>query len=494
MSIRLAIEHRTAYRYDRLVQLGPHAIRLRPAPHCRTPILAYSLQVTPAEHFINWQQDPFGNYVARFVFQKPTREFSVAVDLVADMTVINPFDFFVDEQARDWPFVYEPSLAHDLAPYLALDGATGPLLDAWVASVPRADTPINDFLVELNRRVLSDVAYSVRMEPGVQTPDETLEQAIGSCRDSAWLLVQILRRLGIAARFASGYLVQLAEDDPPDDGKPKQTDFTDLHAWAEAYIPGAGWIGLDPTSGLLAGEGHIPLACTSSPASAAPITGAVDAAETTFEFSNVVRRIHEPPRVTLPYTEEQWAQIDALGRSLDAKLEAGDVRLTMGGEPTFVSVDEMDEPEWNTLAVGGAKRELASALTKRLTAAFAPGALIQHGQGKWYPGEPLPRWQIGVYWRTDGQPLWRNQSLLADPTTPGSATTADAATLMSAIADALGLPDDVRYPAYEDPLERLWRESRLPSGQPPSRPAPDPADPALAQARARAEIVDEPRR
>jgi len=489
MSIRLAIEHRTSYRYDRPIRLGPHEVRLRPAPHCRTPILAYSLQVTPGEHFVNWQQDPFGNYLARFVFLKPTPELTVHVDLVADMTVINPFDFFVDEQARAWPFRYERSLAHDLAPYLETNGERGPLFDAWVTDVPRAVTPITDFLVELNRRVLSDVAYSVRMEAGVQTPEETLERAVGSCRDSAWLLVQILRRLGIAARFASGYLVQLAEDDPPDDGRRPQSDFTDLHAWAEAYIPGAGWIGLDPTSGLLAGQGHIPLACTPSPTSAAPISGSHDTAETTFEFSNVVRRIHEPPRVTLPYTDQQWRRIDDLGRAVDAQLEAGDVRLTMGGEPTFVLTGQTDAAEWNTLAVGGPKRELASALTKRLAAAFATGALIHHGQGKWYPGEPLPRWQIGVYWRTDGQPLWRDAGLLADPTQTGASRIADAAKLMTAIGDALGLPDDVRYPVYEDPLEQLWHESRLPAGRRPPRPSPDPRDAALADADARAAIV-----
>ena len=487
MSIRLAIEHRTVYRYDRSVRLGPHVVRLRPAPHCRTPILAYSLQVTPAQHFVNWQQDPFGNYMARFVFPEPARELTVTVDLVADMTVINPFDFFVDEEARTWPFRYEPSLAHDLAPYLALD-ADGPLFGAWVTAVPRAETPINDFLVELNRRVLSDVAYSVRMDPGVQTPDETLEKAVGSCRDSAWLLVQILRSLGIAARFASGYLVQLAEDDPPEGSGPR-SDFTDLHAWAEAYIPGAGWIGLDPTSGLLAGEGHIPLACTALPAAAAPITGSVDAAQTTFEYSNIVRRIHESPRVTLPYTAEQWERIDELGRAVDADLKKRDVRLTMGGEPTFVAIDDMEAPEWNTDAVGGAKRELASGLAARLAAAFAPGALIQHGQGKWYPGEPLPRWQIGVYWRADGHPLWRDRDLLADPTVDGAATGADARALAGAIAAALGLPDEVRYPAYEDPLERLWRESRLPRGEPPSRPSPDPEDASLADAGSRAALV-----
>jgi uncharacterized protein (DUF2126 family)/transglutaminase-like putative cysteine protease len=490
MSIRLAIEHRTVYRYDRPVQLGPHAVRLRPAPHCRTPILAYSLAVSPAQHFVNWQQDPFGNYIARFVFQKPARELTVTVDLVADMTVINPFDFFVDEDARAWPFRYEPSLAFDLAPYLADDGAVGPLLDGWLLGVPRAEVQITDFLVALNRRVRDDVAYSVRMEAGVQTPEETLRTAVGSCRDSAWLLVQILRRLGIAARFASGYLVQLVEDDHKgQQARTVQSDFTDLHAWAEAYIPGAGWIGLDPTSGMLAGEGHIPLACTSSPASAAPISGSVGAAETTLEFSNVVRRIRESPRVTLPYTEEQWQRIDALGRAVDLDLEAGDVRLTMGGEPTFVSIEQTDDPEWNTLAVGGDKRKLAGALANRLAAVFAPGALIHHGQGKWYPGESRPRWQIGVYWRTDGHPLWCDPDLLADPTVPGSATGADAATLMEAIAAALGLPDEVRYPAYEDPLERLWRESRVPGGEPPSRPSPDPADPALADPDARVAIV-----
>ena len=490
MSIRLAIEHRTVYRYDRPVQLGPHAVRLRPAPHCRTPILAYSLEVAPPEHFVNWQQDPFGNYVARFVFQKPTRELAVTVDLVAEMTVINPFDFFVDEDARAWPFRYEPSLASDLAPYLAGNGAPGPLLEAWLRAVPRGEVPVTDFLIELNRRVRDDVGYSVRMEAGVQTPEETLRTAVGSCRDSAWLLVQILRRLGIAARFTSGYLVQLVED-RQDDQEPVSlnSDFTDLHAWAEAYIPGAGWIGLDPTSGLLAGEGHIPLACTASPSSAAPVTGSLDAAETTLEYSNVVRRIHETPRVTLPYTEEQWRRIDALGRAVDVSLAAGDVRLTMGGEPTFVSTEGMEEPEWNTLAVGANKRKLAGALAKRLAAAFAPGAMIQHGEGKWYPGEPLPRWQIGVYWRTDGQPLWRDPALLADPTEPGSASISDAAELTAAIADALGLPGEVRYPAYEDPLERLWRESRLPGGDPPSSGAPDPTDPALADPGARAAIV-----
>jgi uncharacterized protein (DUF2126 family) len=503
VSIRLAIEHRTDYRYERPVPLGPHEVRLRPAPHCRTPILAYSLRVTPEHHFVNWQQDPFGNHVARFVFPEPTRELTFTVSLVADMTVINPFDFFVDEDASRWPFSYAPSLAHDLAPCLTLDDG-GPLLDAWVATVPQTPIGVINFLVDLNRRVRDDVDYSVRMDPGVQTPDETLGAALGSCRDSAWLLVQILRRLGVAARFASGYLVQLRDDvepqaiplgkeqalSPGGGGPPgPQADATDLHAWAEAYIPGAGWVGLDPTSGLLTGEGHIPLACTSLPAAAMPITGTAGLAETSFEHANVVRRIHEDARVTLPYTAEQWERIDALGRAVDAELSAGDARLTMGGEPTFVSSKDIEAPEWNTAAVGGRKETLARTLAERLAGDFAPGALLHHGQGKWYPGEPLPRWQIGVHWRTDGHPLWRDPELLADPTATGSATDADSESVARAIAAALGLPEAARYPAYEDPVGRLWSEARLPGGDPPSSDGPGPADPALAVADARAGIV-----
>jgi uncharacterized protein (DUF2126 family)/transglutaminase-like putative cysteine protease len=490
VSIRVAIEHRTAYRYDRPVVLKPHVVRLRPAPHCRTPILAYSLTVTPNEHFVNWQQDPFGNHLARFVFPSPSRELSVTVDLVADLTVINPFDFFIDETAEEWPFRYPADVAEDLAPYLArADG--GELLDDWIAAIPRDPMPVIDFLIELNRRVLGDVAYSVRMEPGVLTPAVTLTRGIGSCRDSAWLLVQALRGLGIAARFVSGYLVQLAGDEPDRPGDPPGADFTDLHAWAEAFIPGAGWIGLDPTSGLLAGEGHIPLACTASPAAAAAITGTTGLAETEFEYSNAVRRISGPPRVTLPYTKEQWREIDALGVAVEEALVDGDVRLTMGGEPTYVSTSDRQAPEWNTAAIGGEKHRLAGELAHRLADAFAPGALLMHTQGKWYPGEPLPRWQIGIYWRTDERVLWSDPALLADPQESGEATTADAERLAGAIAAGLGLPTEACYPAYEDSIMRLWDEARLPGGEPPELDSPDPSDGVLSAVAARAAIIAE---
>ena len=423
MGIKVALEHRTSYAFDRSVEVHPHVVRLRPAPHCRTPIEAYTLDVEPAEHFINWQQDAFGNFLARLVFPNPTRKLSITVGLIADLKVINPFDFFIEDFAETFPFSYPKALRDDLEPYLRPvdDGpegsGPGDLVQSWVGTyVIRPNIRTIDFLVELNRAVNDDVGYSVRMEPGVQTPDQTLRSHIGSCRDSAWLLVSILRRFGLAARFVSGYLVQLTSDVPALEGPSgPAADFTDLHAWTEVYVPGAGWIGLDPTSGLFAGEGHIPLAATPNPASAAPIEGATGVAETTFEFSNTVTRIHEDPRVTKPYTDTAWSAIIDLGRRVDTRMADADLRLTVGGEPTFVSIDDQVAPEWTTDADGPHKRERASALAAGLKSAWAPDGLMQYGQGKWYPGEPLPRWQIALHWRRDGQPLWSSPALLANP-------------------------------------------------------------------------------
>jgi uncharacterized protein (DUF2126 family)/transglutaminase-like putative cysteine protease len=466
MSIRVALNHRTSYRFDRPVSLSPHEVRLRPAPHCRTRIHSYSLKVQPAEHFINWQQDPYGNYLARLVFPEKATELEFVVDVVADMTVINPFDFFVESYAERFPFAYPPDLAKELAPFLEAE-PRGAQLAAWLDRFKAAHLGesqyMNDFLVLLNRSVQRDVAYVIRPEPGVQTCEQTLDLHRGSCRDSAWLLVQILRNLGLAARFASGYLIQLAPDVKPLDGPagPKQ-DFTDLHAWGEVYIPGAGWIGLDATSGLLAGEGHIPLACTASPTSAAPVTGLTDVCESEMDVAMSVARIHEAPRVTKPYSETQWQAIGALGRQVDAHLTAGDVRLTMGGEPTFVSIDDMDGDEWNIAALGPTKRQLAGDLLKRLKNRFAPGALLYYGQGKWYPGEPLPRWALGCYWRVDGQPIWHDDALIADEAVPYGYTASHAQTFVARLAGRLHVSPDFAIPAYEDAWHYLREEQRLP--------------------------------
>ncbi|MFT7245842.1 MAG: hypothetical protein ACI82A_003213 [Candidatus Azotimanducaceae bacterium] len=462
MTIRVALNHNTHYKFDRLVNLSAHVVRLRPAAHCRTPIHSYSLKVTPETHFINWQQDAFGNYLARLVFPEKTDHFSIEVEVLADMTVINPFDFFLEEYAEEFPFSYEKQLEKELAPYLEKQ-QHGELFSQVLEAVPETKQRTIDFLVAANQVVQTKIAYSVRMEPGVQTPEDTLKLAVGSCRDSAWLLVQMLRHLGLAARFTSGYLVQLTSDEKSLDGPSgPDADFTDLHAWCEVYLPGAGWVGMDPTSGLFAGEGHIPLACTPDPSSAAPIEGATDPCEVTFDFSNTVTRFHEDPRVTKPYTDDQWRNIIALGDQVDEVLKENDVRLTMGGEPTFVSIDDMESDQWNTGALGADKLSLSKTLLLKLRDHFAPQGLIHYGQGKWYPGEEVPRWALGIFWRKDSEPLWRAPELLAriDQDYGHNAETAQVFTTL--LTKALDLPEKFAQPAYEDALHYLMQEQQLP--------------------------------
>jgi uncharacterized protein (DUF2126 family) len=463
MPIRIACNHNTRYKFDRPVTVFPHVIRLRPALHSRTPIHAYSLKVTPEAHFLNWQQDAFGNYMARLVFPDKITELSIEVEVIADMTAYNPFDFFIEEYAETCPFTYNALERSELAPYFAKI-APGPRLQALLKTIDSSEKKTVDFLVEVNQHVQKAVNYSVRMEPGVQNCETTLERALGSCRDSAWLLVQVLRQMNLASRFVSGYLIQLAADEKSLDGPSgPEADFTDLHAWTEVYIPGAGWIGLDPTSGLLAGEGHIPLACTPHPLSAAPVTGATEACEVTFEHSNTVQRIHEDPRVTKPYSDEQWLLVNALGQQVDEELVAGDVRLTMGGEPTFVSIDDMESEEWNTSADGTHKRELAYNLTLRLRDAFTQGGLLHFGQGKWYPGEPLPRWAYGCFWRKDGTPVWRNPALLADIHRDYQTTEVDALRFSERLTQRLGIRKDYLVAGYEDIFYWLWKEGTIPA-------------------------------
>jgi uncharacterized protein (DUF2126 family) len=462
MPIRVALHHKTDYQYDQLVSLSPQTIRLRPAPHCRTPITAYSLKIEPSGYFINWQQDPQSNYLARVVFPERVRHFSIEVGLVAEMAVINPFDFFLEDYAEKYPFRYVDWQCKELTPYLTPE-PPGPRLREYLENIDLGERRTMDFLVELNRNLQKLIGYVIRMEPGIQTCEESLTLLSGSCRDSAWLLVQILRNLGLAARFVSGYMIQLKPDVKPLEGPVGPGhDFTDLHAWAEVYLPGAGWVGLDPTSGLLAAEGHIPLAATPEPLSAAPVSGSVSGSKVEFVHEMSVTRIHEDPRVTLPYTDEQWQRIEALGHRIDEEMRAADVRLTMGGEPTFVSIDNMDGEEWNFTALSSQKRLLATRLIDRLRDRFAPGGLLHYGIGKWYPGEALPRWALTCYWRTDGVPMWQDYRLMAREEETSHFGPLDAQRFSETLARRLGVDPDYTNPAFEDPMYYLQKERQLP--------------------------------
>jgi uncharacterized protein (DUF2126 family)/transglutaminase-like putative cysteine protease len=490
LGIRVALHHATDYRYDGPVTLLPHVVRLRPAPHCRAPIESYSLRVQPQPHFIHWQQDPFANYQARITFPKPASELKFEVDLIADITAINPFDFFVESSAEHFPFAYAPSLRRDLAPYLEV-GRTGLQFAALVEDArsheARSSRRTIDVLVDLNRRVQRSIRYDVRMTPGVFTPDETLQRGYGSCRDFAWLLVQILRNLGLAARFVSGYSIQLSADEKPIEGPAGvERDAADLHAWAEVFLPGVGWVGLDATSGLLAGGGHIPLACTPEPETAAAVTGTFqwigqERVHEHFSFAMSIARILEVPRVTLPYSNDAWQAIDALGRAVDRTLVENDVRLTMGGEPTFVATDDPDSPEWNTEAFGPRKRMLAGRLVHRLYDRFTRGGLLHEGQGKWYPGEPLPRWALSCYFRKDGAPIWSDATLFAQGENGGDGD-AEATRFIARLASLLEVEPEFIVPAFEDAWYYLWRERRLPVNV-------DPLDSRLDDAPERARLA-----
>ncbi len=481
MTLQVALTHRTTYDYNQRIKLHPQVVRLRPAPHARTPVVSYSLKISPQERFTNWQQDPFGNWQARLVFPEKVDHFHVTVDLIAEMVAINPFDFFIEEECRIPTFQYEKMLLKDLAPYLEIEPVGPRLADLIAGTRPTHQDDTLDWIVALNQRLQGMVTYLIRLEPGVQTPEDTLEKASGSCRDSAWLLCNLLRHHGFAARFVSRYLIQLTADLAPIDDGPAgpASDFTDLHAWCEVFLPGAGWVGLDPTSGLLTAEGHIPLAATPEPATAAAITGTHEACEVQFGFAMSIERIKETPRVSAPYTAAQWAGMDALGRQIDARLKAGDVRLSVGGEPTFVAAFDRDAPEWNTAAVGPTKRDYADKLIRRLREKFAPGGILHHGQGKWYPGEQLPRWAFSLHWRADGEPLWTDHELVA-PESDSGATIEAAERFAVRLSEHLGVGGDYVQAAYEDPVTFLKQECELPANlEPETNRLDDP------QARAR---------
>jgi uncharacterized protein (DUF2126 family) len=464
--MRLLIQHKSAYRYPRAANLGTHTLRLRPAAHAKAKIETYRLLVS-GDHTLRWQQDPYGNHIAKvhFPYQNPIETLEILVELTAEVRPVNPFDFLLDELAETVPFAYPDELRRELAPFLLLDDPAfhrGERYREFSRALPMGG-PTVPFITALNTAVAKAVRYVIREEAGVYTPEESLVAGQASCRDSAVLLTALFRERGLAARFVSGYLVQLTDEGMlPDQPKGVTRDVVDLHAWCEVYLPGGGWIGLDATSGLMTGEGHIPLCGASTPALASPLEGTADTAATEVSFSMVVGRLGHEARPTTPYTDEVWDVLIKGGDRVDAHLASHQIRLTMGGEPTFNARDHVELPEWNGAAIGPTKLAYGRRLVDELRRRMAPGAAVLHRPGKWYPGESLPRWALDICGRRDKTPLWPDR-----PTLAKRASDADAERFARALVRTLGLADDDReapglLPAFEDPLHAIKDEAQLP--------------------------------
>jgi uncharacterized protein (DUF2126 family)/transglutaminase-like putative cysteine protease len=468
--VRVVIQHRSRYVYPRPARLGPQVIRLRPADHARARIEHYQLVIEP-EHRLHWQRDPHGNHLARVTFKagQAAAALDVLVEIAVDIRPSNPFDFFIDQRAKQLPFAYPDGLDAELAPYLDTGDPAYRLGRRGIellAELPATGDTLG-VLVGLNSRVRERIAYVIRDEPGVWTPEETLGHGRGSCRDTAVLLVALMRARGFAARFVSGYLVQLTDEGMiPDEPRGVDRDVIDLHAWAEVYVPGGGWIGFDGTSGLLCGEGHIPLAATASPGHAAPLEGTSDVAASEAVFTTHIARLGHEARPTAPYPDEVWAALEAGGERADAALAAAGLEVWIGGEPTFTARTDQAQPEWQGGALGPDKWLRGRRLARELRDRLAPGGLILHRAGKHYPGESLPRWALDVIARRGGPPLWPERptrSTVADAAVaPSTAASVEAARRFGeALAAALGVASEL-HPAFEDPWEVVRAEAGLP--------------------------------
>jgi transglutaminase-like putative cysteine protease len=263
---RLKILHRTYYNFQGPVQLQPHRLLLRPREGPGLHIEFSKLEVAPAAQ-IRWLRDAYDNSVAMATFDSPTAHLGVVSECIVQQFDEAPLDFLVADFAVNYPFDYDADSAAVLRPYMGrLPQGDQAALGAWVRKYWHSGEPVQTYalLARLCAGIHQSLTYQIREQPGVQSAVETLTRGVGSCRDFASLFMEAARALGLASRFVSGYL-----NSPFEDGRSGST-----HAWAEVYLPGAGWKGFDPTSGEIAGSRHIAVAVARLPEAVCPVTGA----------------------------------------------------------------------------------------------------------------------------------------------------------------------------------------------------------------------------
>ena len=516
MSTRIALTHTIDRRYARRLVLPTHWLRLRPAPHTKAAIEAYSLSVGTEPHFLNWVRDPFENHLARLDLPEPVFGLNMAVDIVADLAPANPFDFLTEPYAASFPFEYPEQLQKELTPYLHLPKA-GPRLADYLGALDADSAYIIEKLGKLTGNVHRSLAIVGSAQPGAVDLEDVVKRGTASPWEAAWLMAVSLRHLGVAARFTAGYRVVLASEAVPihawtADAEDSETslwlDSASLHAWCEVFLPGAGWIGLDPSAGLFTHEGYIPLTATPDPLRALPWVAEVaepgkpaevPPPDESFE-SIAVRRLIAAAEPS-PYSDAQWGDISALGQSVDARLATAGISLAMGQTLNLTS-PYSDSIEWATTALGPRKRAAAEDLLARLRLKVAPGGVLHESQGEWFGGETLPRWKLSCFFRADGEPIWRNSSLLGcslgngpetaasgpvRPQGPGArlprssepgaaegASPADAGHFAEMLARKLGVFPEFVMPAHEDQLYELWQNRAHIQFKPPSEALSNP--------------------
>ncbi|WP_432694981.1 transglutaminase family protein [Marinobacterium sp. YM272] len=262
---RYRIKHSTWYGFNGEVTLDPHWLRIRPRVDHDIRILSATLTLTPPASNVRWYRDVENNSVAVVDFDQPCTELEILSEVELEHFDQQPLDFMVEDYAVDYPFNYLDEDRVVLAPYFAMTESSD-ALRAWIANIWDGGEALQSYtlLRRLCDAIENGFEYKVREEVGVQAPEETLSLGSGSCRDFANLYIAAVRHLGFAARFVSGYLFV----------PPGPEFFGTTHAWAEVYIPGAGWKGFDPTSGEITGATHIPVAVARNPETVPPVEGA----------------------------------------------------------------------------------------------------------------------------------------------------------------------------------------------------------------------------
>jgi uncharacterized protein (DUF2126 family)/transglutaminase-like putative cysteine protease len=374
--MRVQIENCMRYTYAKPVGFSPHVIRLYPRTDQSVVTHKLRTNINIASD-IQYRRDLFDNLVANCFFPQPAETLEVRVQLEVELWPRNPFHFLLAPHAIEMPFQYQEDENNILAPFRLV----APEEDADTEGLWRLSGRQNtvEALVDLVSTLHHEIAYETRVEGEARLPARVLELRSGACRDTTLLCATILRKNGLAARVVSGFLCEFHVD-----VKDRRAE-SGLHAWVEAYLPGGGWVGLDPTNGTFCDHRFIPAAVGAKMLDIAPVSGSY------FGEERVPGRFDSHLDLSL-MTEKDLSKIAA---HVEQTLAAEKISLTMGGEPTYIPTNP-EGAEWNFAATGPTKLHYAYGFADQVAKEVWPGAIVLYTPGKLYPGEVNPRWALNA--------------------------------------------------------------------------------------------------